>query len=137
MELFDVCVIGNDIASYVAVKTLQKNGHKVAHIKAFDHPLEAQFIPSIGLADMNLTEAMIGTEGISQTILSFLQLEKTIKTTPPTLYKEILSDGRVLSRPAGKKAFQVYLVRHFPNMPMPSSGGCMISMPHTPCIKRR
>ena len=114
MELFDVCVIGNDIASYVAVKTLQKNGHKVAHIKPFDHPLEAQFIPSIGLADMNLTEAMIGTEGISQTILSFLQLEKTIKTTPPTVYKEILSDGRVLSRPAGKKAFQVYLIRHFP-----------------------
>lgn len=114
MELFDVCVIGNDISAYVAVATLEKSGHKVAHIKAFDHYLEEQFTPSKGLPDMNHEEGRIGSEGITQEILSFLGLDAQIKRHTPSLYKEILTDGRVLTRHYDKAAFRIYLIRHFP-----------------------
>lgn len=114
MELFDVCVIGNDISAYMTVATLEKKGHKVAHIKAFDHYLEEQFTPSKGLSDMNHEEGLLGREGITQEILSFLGVESSIKAHRPSSYKEILSDGRVLSRHYDKAAFRIYLIRHFP-----------------------
>lgn len=114
MELFDVCVIGNDISAYVAVATLEKSGHKVAHIKAFDHYLEEQFTPSKGLPDMNHEEGLIGSEGITQEILSFLGLDSLVKSQTPPAYKEILADGRVLTRHYDKAAFRIYLIRHFP-----------------------
>lgn len=114
MELFDVCVIGNDLSAYWAVTTLQKKGHKVAHVKAFNHYLEEHFSPTRGFPEMNHEEGLIGTEGITHEILSFLGMDQAIKHHPATPYKEILSDGRVLSRAYDKESFRIYLLRHFP-----------------------
>lgn len=114
MEVFDVCVIGNELSAYAAVSTLHKNGHSVAHIKAYDHPFEDAYKPSKGLAELNIEEGHLGTQGISLDVLTFLGINETIKTTPISPFKEILSDGRVLSRQFNKDAFKRYFLRHFP-----------------------
>lgn len=115
MEQFDVCVIGNDLSAYASVATLQKNGHKVAHIKAFDHYLEDQFTPSKKNQKMNHEMARIGRTGISQELLAFLNMDDVLnKTQESAQHKVILKDGRVLTRGQSKADFRIYLIRHFP-----------------------
>ena len=110
MKIYDVLVIGNDISAYYASSLLSQKGYQVAHVLPDQPQIKETLIKS---ETSHLEPMFLGRLGMSQKYLVQAGLESFLqKENIPS--KEVLSDGRLLTRKKDKAALKRYLLRHFP-----------------------
>ena len=109
--MIDILVIGNDFSAYTAAYELSKRGFSVSHNTPFKHYFIDQFNSPQKLPACDVDQYYLGDHETLQSFIHELGLKKTKLDYPS--YKEILSDGRNLTRHFDKKAFKIYVYRHF------------------------
>lgn len=110
MKIYDVLVIGNDISAYYAASLLGQKGYHVAHVLP-DQPQIKE--ATLKTETSELEPTFFGRKGISELYLNQTHLSPFLQKELAH-YKEVLSDGRLLTRNSQKEALRRYLLRHFP-----------------------
>lgn len=110
MKIYDVLVVGNDISAYYAAASLGQKGYQVAHVLP-DQPQIKE--TTLKTETSELEPTFFGRKGISELYLNQTHLHPFLQQEL-TNYKEVLSDGRLLTRNNQKDALRRYLLRHFP-----------------------
>jgi hypothetical protein len=110
MKIYDVLVIGNDVTAFYAAASLSQKGYQVAHV----NPDQPQLKETTNkMVSHSVESTFFGRSGISEYYLKKTNL-KARSSQKDLVFKEILSDGRVLSRSLERSALRRYLIRHFP-----------------------
>ena len=110
MKIYDVLVIGNDVTAFYAAASLSQKGYQVAHV----YPDQPQLKETTNkMVSHSVETTFFGRSGIGDYYLKKTDLEARSSQNDP-IFKEILSDGRVLSRSLERSALRRYLIRHFP-----------------------
>ena len=110
MKIYDVLVIGNDISAYYAAALLGQKGYQVAHVLP-DQPQMKE--AALKKETSELEPSFFGRQGMSERYLQQTGLQSFLQDDLAS-YKEVLTDGRLLTRNNQKELLRRYLLRHFP-----------------------